>query len=213
MINNILKRELSKEDKTHRLFDHQKASDLCELSKILKEKDKELLLVEFTNKELDEVIGTILQDGKEESQKRAEQYIALKLIQELSKKDSELSTDKVEVILEEFKHSDKYHEDKYPSLEEAMLLIEMNESIKRVHIILNGIRSAIICEGLIPMLNDEVDFGTSIYNSPNRFYPSVINDNGNKTYLTNKYKFIIFDEDMEGEPSFKLLKGKYNVKV
>ena len=35
MINNILKRELSKEDKTHRLFDHQKASDLCELSKIL----------------------------------------------------------------------------------------------------------------------------------------------------------------------------------
>lgn len=212
MINNILKRELSKEDKIHRLFDHQKASDLCELSKILKEKDEELL-VEFTNKELDEVIGTILQDSKEESKKRAEQYIALKIIQQLSKKDSDLSEDKVEDILEKFKHPDEYYEDKYPSIEEAMLLIEMNESIKRVHIILNGIRSAILCEGLIPMLNDEVEFGTSIYNSPNRFYSSVVNNNGNKTYLTNKYKFIIFDEDMEGEPSFKLLKGKCNVKV
>ena len=213
MINNILKRELLKEDKIHRLFDHQKASDLCELSQTLKANNDKILLVEFTNKELDEVIGTILQDSKEESKKRAEQYIALKLIQQLSKKDPELSEDKVEVLLEKFKRPDEYKEDKYPSIEEVMLLIEMNESIKRVHIILNGIRSAILCEGIIPMLNDEVNFGTSIYNAPNRFYPSVINNNGNKTYLTNKYKFIIFDEDMEGEPSFKILKGKCNVKV
>ena len=82
----------------------------------------------------------------------------------------------------------------------------MNDSVKRVHIIMNSIKSAIICEGVIPLIGDNLNFGTSIYNAPNKFYPSAHKINEKIIYLTNLYSYIEFDENDKGILSNKLLK-------
>ena len=108
MINQNIKKELLKDDKIHRLFNHQRAFDLCELSELLKYNDENIILVEFSNKEMNEIIGTILQDNYEESKKRSEQYIALKLLKELLKKDETLSSISIDELLESFKRERTY---------------------------------------------------------------------------------------------------------
>ena len=94
MINQNIKKELQKDDKIHRLFNHQRSIDLQELSEILRYNDENILLIEFSNKELDEIIETILQDDNEEAIKRSTQYIALKLLKELKEKDKSFSQKK-----------------------------------------------------------------------------------------------------------------------
>ena len=208
MINQNIKKELLKDDKIHRLFNHQRAFDLCELSELLKYNDENIILVEFNNKEMNEIIGTILQDNYEESKKRSEQYIALKLLKELLKKDETLSSISIDELLESFKRERTYleNQDKYPSIEDIISMINLNESINRVHIIMNSIRSAIICEGTIPLMGDNLNFGTSIYNAPNKFYPSGFRKNGKIEYLTDLFSYIEFDEGNDGILSRKIKK-------
>ena len=208
MINQNIKKELEKDDKIHRLFNHQRAIDLHELSEILKRSNKDILLIEFSNEEINEIIGTILQDKNEESIKRSTQYIALKLLEELKIKDKSFSNIPIKELLESFKNEKDYiqNQDKYPKLEDVINLINLTESVKRVHIIMNCIKSAIICEGTIPLLGDNLNFGTSIYNAPNKFYPSTFKVNGVMEYLTILYRFIEFDDNENGILSNKLLK-------
>lgn len=208
MINQNLKKELQKDDKNHRLFNHQRSIDLHELSEILRYNKENILLIEFSNKELDEIIGTILQDDNEEATKRSTQYIALKLLKELKEKDKSFSNIPVEKLLESFKKEKDYlqNQDKYPKLEDVINLVNMNDSVKRVHIIMNSIKSAIVCEGVIPLIGDNLNFGTSIYNAPNKFYPSAHKINEKIIYLTNMYSYIEFDENDNGTLSNKLLK-------
>ena len=208
MINQNIKKELQKYDKIHRLFNHQRAIDLHELSELLKYNNENILLIEFSNEELNEIIGTILQDNNEASIKRSAQYIALKLLKGLKEKEKSFSNIPVEELLESFKTEKDYlqNHDKYPKLEDVINLINMNESVKRVHIIMNCIRSAVICEGTIPLIGDNLNFGTSIYNAPNKFYPSAHKTNEKIIYITNLYNYIEFDKNDNGILSNKLLK-------
>lgn len=208
MINQNIRKELLKDDKIHRLFNHQRAFDLYELSELLKCNDENIILVEFSNKEMNEIIGTILQDDYEESKKRSKQYVALKLLKELIKKDDSLSNISIDELLESFKSEKSYLEkqDKFPQIEDIINMINLNESIKRIHVIMNNIRSAIICEGTIPLIGDNFNFGTSIYNAPNTFYPSGFRRNGKIEYLTDLFSYIEFDEANDGILSRKIKK-------
>lgn len=208
MLNQNINKELLRDDKIHRLFNHQKAADLSELSEILKYNDENILVLEFSNKELDEIIATILQDNDEESKKRSTKYVALKLLKELSKKDNSVSNLHIDELLESFKRESTYleNQDKYPSIEDVIELINLNKSIKRIHIIMNNIRSAIICEGTVPLIGDNLNFATSIYNSPNKFYPSVIRLDEKIEYLSNLYSYIEYDENNTGILSKKIIK-------
>lgn len=208
MINQNIRKELLKDDKIHRLFNHQRAFDLYELSELLKCNDENIILVEFSNKEMNEIIGTILQDDYEESKKRSKQYVALKLLKELIKKDDSLSNISIDELLESFKSEKSYLEkqDKFPQIEDIINMINLNESIKRIHVIMNNIRSAIICEGTIPLIGDNFNFGTSIYNAPNKFYLSGFRRNGKIEYLTDLFSYIEFDEANDGILSRKIKK-------
>ena len=184
MVNNKLLREVESNKKGNVIFNDQKASDLEELKEILEKRGE--LVVDFPVDEWDKV-GPYLMNRNDMTQLQATRgYIASKILNAIKEKCPELKKYYEENRLFDFAYID------------AIMKIN-NINLKRIHFIMNGNKSAILCDALSILLSEEYGFDVSIYSSPNNFYTTVIPDYQEKVYLWQEYSYTSFYENEEGE--------------
>ena len=173
------------------IFGDQKSSDLQELKKILEERKD--LVVDFPVAEWDMVAPYLIRKPDMTQLAATRGYIAPKLLSVLKNKYPQL---------EKYYISEENPEK--PSLIYNLsyirdLLEVENITPERVHFIMNGNQSAVLCDALSILLSDEYPFDVSIYTSPNVFYTTVIPDSKEKVYLWQEYNYTCFYGDKEGE--------------
>lgn len=106
MINKILLRELENKEKVHEIFEHQISKDLNELAEVIRKEYPNDLLVMFDPKEYKDKVEKIISKETEEyrygetwnfaliqqtAMKIVDQYIALKIFENLSTKNTPLT--------------------------------------------------------------------------------------------------------------------------
>lgn len=67
-----------------------------------------------------------------------------------------------------------------------LLSFEENQ-VQRIHFIMNGNKSPLLCDALTPFLAKDLPFSTSIYTSPNGFYSMQIPGLAEKKYIWEEY--------------------------
>ena len=184
MVNNKLLREVESNKKGNIIFNDQKASDLEELKTIL-EKRKELV-VDFPVDEWDKVAPHLMNRNDMTQLQATRGFIALKILNVLKEKCPDLKKYYEENRLYDFAYID------------AIMKIN-NINPERIHFIMNGNKSAILCDALSILLSEEYNFDVSIYLSPNNFYTTVIPDYKEKVYLWQEYSYTSYYENEEGE--------------
>ena len=218
MENKILLRELENKEKVHEIFEHQISKDLKELSKVIKKEHPNDLLVIFNPEEYWEKVEKIIYKetvdyryGKtknsalvqQTAMKILDQYIALKIFENLSTKNIPLTLFSNEDRLNIFKRGDyvayEMFKDKMPNSDDVKEIVTLDENApSRIHFIVNGIKSNSLCDALCTYLDNTTTFATRIYLSPNGMYTATIKRNGKPVFLWEAYDYMIFDEDEEG---------------
>ncbi len=218
MENKFLLRELENKEKIHEIFEHQTSGDLNELTKIIKRDYPNDLLVSFDPNEYWEKVETIISRETEiyrygekknsalvqqKSEKIIDQYIALKVLEDLSIKNTPLKLCFDRVRLNIFQRGDwvayEIFQNKMPNSDYVKEILTLDESSPaRIHFIVNGIKSNQLCDTLSNYLDNTTTFATRIYLSPNGFYTATIKRNGNSVFLWDAYDYMIFDRDNEG---------------
>ena len=218
MENKILLRELENKEKVHEIFEHQISKDLKELSKVIKKEHPNDLLVIFNPEEYWEKVEKIIYKetvdyryGKtknsalvqQTAMKILDQYIALKIFENLSTKNIPLTLFSNEDRLNIFKRGDyvayEMFKDKMPNSDDVKEIVTLDENApSRIHFIVNGIKSNSLCDALCTYLDNSTTFATRIYLSPNGVYTATVKQNGKPVALWEAYDYMVFDEDKEG---------------
>lgn len=221
MENKILLRELENKEKVHEIFEHQISKDLKELSKVIKKEHPNDLLVIFNPEEYWEKVEKIIYKetvdyryGKtknsalvqQTAMKILDQYIALKIFENLSTKNIPLTLFSNEDRLNIFKRGDyvayEMFKDKMPNSDDVKEIVTLDENApSRIHFIVNGIKSNSLCDALCTYLDNTTTFATRIYLSPNGMYTATVKQNDKPVFLWEAYDYMIFDEDKEGYKS------------
>ena len=218
MENKILLRELENKENVHEIFEHQISKDVKELAKVIKKEHPNDLLVVFNPEEYWEKVENIIYKETEEyrygktknsalvqqtAMKIVDQYIALKILESLSAKNTPLTLCFNEDRLNIFKTGDyvryEMFEDKMPNSDDVKEILTLDENAPtRIHFIVNGIKSNRLCDALCTYLDNSTTFATRIYLSPNGMYTATVKQNGKPVDLWEAYDYMIFDEDKEG---------------
>jgi phosphotransferase system HPr-like phosphotransfer protein len=202
MLNKIILRELESKSTEHKLFIHQNSSDLKELVKIFNNKNE--LLINFDIKEWDKVFNTIHRiDNEEEKLFRCQEYIALKILEQLQKNNSDLNDLDIKKQLNAFKSNNELEyqkiKDKLFNTKDIIDILSLDDyKVDRLHFVMNGNKSITLCDSLCPYLEDALPFSTTIYTSPNTFYTAKIPFDKKNRWLWNACKYVRFDEFSEG---------------
>lgn len=218
MENKILLRELENKEKVHEIFEHQTSKDLKELAKIIKNEYPEDLLVVFNPEEYWEKVENIIyretieyRQGEKRNftlyqqitTKILDQYIALKILEDLSKKNLNLSLCFNKARLDIFKRGDyvayNMFKSQMPDSDYVKEMLTLDENAPtRIHFIVNGIKSNSLCDALCTYLDNSTTFATRIYLSPNGMYTATVKRSGKPVFLWEAYNYMIFDEESEG---------------
>lgn len=218
MENKILLRELENKEKVHEIFEHQISKDVKELAKVIKKEHPNDLLVVFNPEEYWEKVEKIIFKETEEyrygktkdstlvqqiAAKILNQYIALKVLENLSTKNTPLTLCFNEDRLNIFKRGDyaayEMFKDKMPNSDDVKEILTLDEHApSRIHFIVNGIKSNRLCDALCTYLDNSTTFTTRIYLSPNGMYTATVKQNGKPVFLWEAYDYMIFDGDKEG---------------
>lgn len=218
MENKMLLRELENKEKVHEIFEHQISKDLKELAKVIRKEYPNDLLVIFNPEEYWEKVEKIISKKTEEyrygktmnytlvqqtAMKIVDQYIALKILENLSTKNTPLTLFFNEDRLNIFKTGDyaayEMFEDKMPNSDDVKEILTLDENAPtRIHFIVNGIKSNRLCDALCTYLDNSTTFATRIYLSPNGMYTATVKQNGKPVALWEAYDYMVFDEDKEG---------------
>lgn len=218
MENKILLRELENKEKVHEIFEHQISKDLKELAKVIKKEHPNDLLVVFNPEEYWEKVENIIYKETEEyrygktmnsaleqqtAMRILDQYIALKILENLSTKNTPLTLFFNEDRLNIFKTGDyvryEMFKDKMPNSNDVKEILTLDENVPtRIHFIVNGIKSNRLCDALCTYLDNSTTFATRIYLSPNGMYTATVKQNGKPVALWEAYDYMVFDEDKEG---------------
>lgn len=218
MENKILLRELENKENVHEIFEHQISKDVKELAKVIKKEHPNDLLVMFDPKEYKDKVEKIIFKETEEyrygktmnsaleqqtAMRILDQYIALKILENLSTKNTPLTLFFNEDRLNIFKRGDyaayEMFEDKMPNSDDVKEILTLDENAPtRIHFIVNGIKSNRLCDSLCTYLDNSTTFATRIYLSPNGMYTATVKQNGKPVALWEAYDYMVFDEDKEG---------------
>lgn len=218
MENKKLLRELENKQKVHEIFEHQISKDLRELAKVIKKEYPEDLLVIFNPEEYWEKVENIIYKETEDfrfgetkdstlvqqiTAKILDQYIALKVLENLSTKNTPLNLCFNEARLDIFKRGDyvayEMFKNKMPDSDYVKEMLTLDENAPtRIHFIVDGIKSNKLCDALCTYLNSSTTFATRIYLSPNGLYTATVKREGKAVWLWEAYDYMIFDEDKEG---------------
>lgn len=218
MENKILLRELENKENVHEIFEHQISKDVKELAKVIKKEHPNDLLVVFNPEEYWEKVEKIISKETEEyrygktknsalvqqtAMKILDQYIALKIFENLSTKNTPLNLFFNEDRLNIFKRGDfvayEMFKDKIPNSDEVKEILTLDENAPtRIHFIVNGIKSNSLCDALCTYLDNSTTFATRIYLSPNGMYTATVKRNGKPVFLWEAYDYMIFDGGEEG---------------
>ena len=218
MENKMLLRELENKEKVHEIFEHQRPRDLTELAKIIKKEHPNDLLVVFNPEEYWEKVENIIYKETEENRcgktknptlvqqttnKILDQYIALKVLENLSTKNTPLTLCFNEARLNIFKRGDcvayKMFKDKMPNSNYVKEILTLDETAPtRLHFIVNGIKSNKLCDALCTYLDNTTTVATRIYLSPNGMYTATVKQNDKPVFLWEAYDYMTFDEGKEG---------------
>ena len=218
MENKILLRELENKENVHEIFEHQISKDVKELAKVIKKEHPNDLLVMFDPKEYKDKVEKIIFKETEEyrygktmnsaleqqtAMKIVDQYIALKVLENLSTKNTPLNLFFNENRLDIFKRGDyvayEMFKDKMPNSDEVKEILTLDENApNRIHFIVNGIKSNSLCDALCTYLDNSTTFATRIYLSPNGMYTATVKQNGKPVFLWEAYDYMIFDGGEEG---------------
>lgn len=218
MVNAILKRELKSNKKGHKLFDNQKPSDLNELVENKEFHSKDDLYIDFNVKAWNIDRERIYESyDKEEQLKRCQQYVALRILEQLQKRNKELEEYEVYKYLFTFRYDseDEYKkvENKFLGVNDVIDLLSFEENqVQRIHFIMNGNKNNLLCDALTPFLAKGLPFSTSIYTSPNGFYSTLIPGITEKKYIWEEYEYTRFIEHNEGEKNIPKKKRTNKVK-
>ena len=218
MENKMLLRELENKEKVHEIFEHQISKDLNELAKVIRKEYPNDLLVVFNPEEYWEKVEKIISKKTEEyrygktmnsaleqqtAMKIVDQYIALKILENLSTKNTPLNLFFNENRLDIFKRGDyvayEMFKDKMSNSNDVKEILTLDENVPtRIHFIVNGIKSNRLCDALCTYLDNSTTFATRIYLSPNGMYTATVKQNGKPVALWEAYDYMVFDEDKEG---------------
>lgn len=190
MVNKNITKELENNEKGHIIFNSQNPKDLKELEEILRENNE--LLVDFPVNEWDK-FAPLLMSRRDMTQLEAtRRYVAGKLL---------------ETLKEKYPQIQKYFISKdntdYPNLAYNLTYVKDILELEiinpeRVHFIMNGNKSAILCDAISILLSDDNPFDVSIYTAPNIFYTSIIPDNREKVYMWQEYNYKTYHENEDG---------------
>ena len=207
MTNSKIIRELENNQKGHIIFDHQKASDLNELKKILEEENK--IVIDFSSEEWDIAFHCIVTDNYCQRVDyhyqiilETRKYIATKILVELEKKYPQLKEYGASQDIKYFTqgnrtlYKEKPHAMSIEDLEEIMTIEGIE--VDRIHIIMNQIDSSYIRAALSILLSDNTPFSVTFYSSPFKCMPFEIPDK-EKTTIYDVYNFTRYDEYEEGK--------------
>lgn len=218
MENKILLRELENKENVHEIFEHQISKDVKELAKVIKKEHPNDLLVVFNPEEYWDKVEKIIFKETEEyrygktmnsaleqqtAMRILDQYIALKILENLSTKNTPLTLFFNEDRLNIFKTGDyvryEMFKDKMPNSNDVKEILTLDENVPtRIHFIVNGIKSNRLCDSLCTYLDNSTTFATRIYLSPNGMYTATVKQNGKPVALWEAYDYMVFDEDKEG---------------
>ena len=218
MENKILLRELENKEKVHEIFEHQISKDLNELAKVIRKEYPNDLLVMFDPKEYWEKVENIIYQEtieyrtrenkditleQQTAMKILDQYVALKILEDLSKKNTPLNMFFDEARLSIFRRGDwavyEMFKDKMPNSGDVKEILRLDEKAPaRIHFIVNGVPSSRLCDTLSTYLDNSTSFATRIYLSPNGMYTATVKQNGKPVFLWEAYDYMVFDEDKEG---------------
>ena len=190
MVNKNITKELENNEKGHIIFNSQNPKDLKELEEILRENNE--LLVDFPVNEWDK-FAPLLMSRRDMTQLEAtRRYVAGKPL---------------ETLKEKYPQIQKYFISKdntdYPNLAYNLTYVKDILELEiinpeRVHFIMNGNKSAILCDAISILLSDDNPFDVSIYTAPNIFYTSIIPDNREKVYMWQEYNYKTYHENEDG---------------
>ena len=218
MENKILLRELENKENVHEIFEHQISKDVKELAKVIKKEHPNDLLVVFNPEEYWEKVENIIYKETEDyrygktmnsaleqqtAMRILDQYIALKILENLSTKNTPLNLFFNENRLDIFKRGDyvayEMFKDKMSNSNDVKEILTLDENVPtRIHFIVNGIKSNRLCDALCTYLDNSTTFATRIYLSPNGMYTATVKQNGKPVALWEAYDYMVFDEDKEG---------------
>ena len=218
MENKILLIELKNEKQTHEIFARQNPSDLNELAKVIRKEYPHDILVMFDPKEYWEKVENIIYQEtieyrtrenkditleQQTAMKILDQYVALKILEDLSKKNTPLNMFFDEARLSIFRRGDwaayEMFKDKMPNSGDVKEILRLDEKAPtRIHFIVNGVPSSRLCDTLSTYLDNSTSFATRIYLSPNGFYTTTAKKEGNLVWLWEAYDYMSFDKEKEG---------------
>lgn len=201
MVNKNILKVLEENKKGHIIFESQDPRDLDELKYILKKRGD--LVVDIPEKEWFVVAPLVFEENPAFRIQATRKYIAARLLVELEKKYPQLKeyggTRHLEAIQTGDVETFKNEYDLLYSLDDIRDMLEIEGiQLNRLHIIMNGNRSNILCDAASVLLRDDNPYSTSIYTAPNMFYTSIIPDAFEKTNMRDAYNFTIYQKFDEG---------------
>lgn len=190
MENKKLYRELSDNKRGNKIFHDQKSKDIEELKTIVESNGE--LVVDFPVEEWDKVAPSLMRNKEMTQLEATRSYIASKIFDNLKEKYSQLEVYDL--------NNSKEKPNLNYNLNYIRDILEIEDlAPKRIHFIMNGTKSAILCDALSILLSNDYSFDTYIYTSPNVFYTTVIPDSKEKVYLWQEYNYTYFYGDKDGE--------------
>lgn len=198
MKNTKMIRELIKNKQGHDIFESQEASDLHAFTRLLEANDR--VVIKFDKNEWGQVEPTIEQEHDCFKLRVARQYIASKILSKLGERYPELEEYKGKDNLEVLKRPDvfKKREDLIYNLYDVRDILDVEDiSVDRIHFIIDGIDSSLLCDSLSLVLRDDSPYNSSIYLTSN-FTTQEIPDMYDGTKLWEGYNYTLFHQDEEG---------------
>ena len=191
---------IQKNKKENYLFNNQNAKDLSELYDYIKAKKYDQIAIKITLEDWLLYSKLIRTTNYEETLKRCDQFISLKIAETLNNKNKRLDALNASEKLQVFKRND---EEKYEEIKEELLttkelnrFIELeNIRISRIHFIIEQVPSVILADTLIPLLGSEKTYSVSIYVCPEKFISDTIPNINELHYINEVYDYTEFNKD------------------
>ena len=199
MQNKKMIRELIKNKKGHEIFEEQSSSDLHAFTRILEANDR--VVVQFNKDEWEQVEPTIEKEHDCFKVRVTRQYIASKILSKLGEKYPQLEEYRGKDSLEVLKKPDvfKKREDLIYNLYDVRDILDVEGiSVDRIHFMINGIDSSLLCDSLSLLLRDDTPYDSSIYLTSS-FTTQEIPDMYDGTKLWEGYNYTIFHQTEEGK--------------
>ena len=191
MQNKKMIRELIKNNKGHEIFESQEASDLHAFTRLLEANDR--VVVQFNKDEWEQVEPTIEKEHDCFKLRVTRQYIASKILSKLGEKYPQLEEYRGKDSLEVLKKPDvfKKREDLIYNLYDVRDILDVEGiPVDRIHFVIDGIDSKLLCDSLSLVLRDDNPYDSSIY--------LEIPDMYDGTKLWEGYSYTLFHQDEEG---------------